>query len=289
MKKKIMVQKPSYVKVDESWASFLSTLIWLPQVDGNRKKRVNEEILYDEDNKSSDRNVQEWLQGEDHFLPNVAGFPDSFQVPTRAADKFVNFRAPETTKVIPSSSENRPDRQLPIFATMDKYLARQTIPKHLPDFSGQCEEWPMFVTQFNRTTQLLGLSNDENLMRLQKSLKGKAKEMVLPILGIPENVPRIMENLEIMFGRTDQIIKSLIQKVQSTPPPKEGQPESLILYSNHESNLVSTMKTMNKVAHMTNPQLQEDILAKLPYHLQFQWCRHVIGRPSDPTLEELSF
>ncbi|CAG7785078.1 unnamed protein product, partial [Allacma fusca] len=212
-----------------------------------------------EDNKSSGRNVQEWLQGDDHFLPNVAGFPNSFQIPTRPADKFVNFRTPEATKVVPSSNENRPDMQLPIFATMDKYLARQTIPKHLPDFSGQCEEWPMFVTQFNRTTQLLGLSNDENL------------------------------NLEIMFGRTDQIIKSLIQKVQSTPPPKEGKPESLILYSNHVANLVSTMKTMKKVAHMTNPQLLEDILAKLPYHLQFQWCRHVIGHPSDPTLDELSF
>ncbi|CAG7824869.1 unnamed protein product, partial [Allacma fusca] len=105
---------------------------------------------------------------------------------------------------------------------------------------------------------------------------------------LPENVPRIMATLEFMFGRTEQIIKSMIAQVKSTAAPKEGRPETLMQYSNHVANLVSTMKSLKKTAHMVNPQLMEDVLAKLPYQLQFQWCSKLLGHSDEPNLEDLS-
>ncbi|CAG7828386.1 unnamed protein product [Allacma fusca] len=97
-----------------------------------------------------------------------------------------------------------------------------------------------------------------------------------------------METLGLMFGRTDQIIKAMIIQVKATPAPKEGNPETLVQYSNQVANLVSTMKTLGKVAHMVNPQLLEDILTKLPYQLQFQWCSQLLGSVNEPNLVDLS-
>ncbi|CAG7649338.1 unnamed protein product [Allacma fusca] len=39
---------------------------------------------------------------------------------------------------------------------------------------------------------------------------------------------------------------------------------------------------------MVNPQLMEDVLAKLPYQLQFQWCSKLLGHSDEPHLEDLS-
>ncbi|CAG7817628.1 unnamed protein product, partial [Allacma fusca] len=120
---------------------------------------------------------------------------------------------------------------------LEKILSRQAFSKELPFFSGEAEEWPMFLHQFIRTTKLCGLSDEENAIRLQKCLKGKAREAVLPILSIPGNLSKVMEILEMRFGRAEQIIRTMIQKVRSTPSPTTSKPESIIHFSNKVTNL----------------------------------------------------
>ena len=55
--------------------------------------------------------------------------------------------------------------------TKAQLAARQAIPKELPKFSGDPEEWALFINSFESSTQIAGYSHAENLIRLQHCLR----------------------------------------------------------------------------------------------------------------------
>ncbi|XP_062704040.1 uncharacterized protein LOC134286444 [Aedes albopictus] len=67
--------------------------------------------------------------------------------------------------------EQEEEESDPYPITRRQLAARQAISKDLPTFSGDPEDWPMFLATFNSTTALCGFTNDENIARLQRSLK----------------------------------------------------------------------------------------------------------------------
>lgn len=77
------------------------------------------------------------------------------------------------------------------------------MPKELPVFSGNSEEWPMFFSAFNTSTEACGYSNVENLGRLQRCLKGGALEAVRSRLLLPTSVPQVMQTLQLLYGRLE--------------------------------------------------------------------------------------
>uniref|UniRef100_A0A182FKG9 Uncharacterized protein n=1 Tax=Anopheles albimanus TaxID=7167 RepID=A0A182FKG9_ANOAL len=79
--------------------------------------------------------------------------------------------------------------------------ARHAVPKELPVFNGDPEQWPNFLTNFNRSTMMCGFSADENVMRLEKSLRSKAYETVKPLLQHPNNVEKLIATLKMRFGQ----------------------------------------------------------------------------------------
>jgi hypothetical protein len=93
---------------------------------------------------------------------------------------------------------------------MAKILAHQSVAKDLPEFTGNPSEWPRFLTRFKETNKLFEFSN-ENLSRLIKALKGKAKQVAQALMIHSNNVPMIRSTLERNFGRPD-FIESLIEK-----------------------------------------------------------------------------
>ena len=161
---------------------------------------------------------------------------------------------------------------------IEKLLARQTISKDLPNFSGDPAEWFGFIYQFEHTTALCGLTNQENMVRLNKCLSSKAREAVAPLLCLPENVPMVISTLKMLFGRPNQIIKSLIGKTRNLPAIDEAEPESIIAFANAVNNLVATMSSLKQEGHMNNPGLMEELLRKLPASLQLNWC---MSKPED--------
>ncbi|XP_058817070.1 uncharacterized protein LOC131680369 [Topomyia yanbarensis] len=66
--------------------------------------------------------------------------------------------------------------------------ARHAVPKDLPEFSGQAEEWPLFLAMFNSSTQMCGFSNEENMLQPRKCLRGEALNRVRCELLHPSNV-----------------------------------------------------------------------------------------------------
>lgn len=105
-------------------------------------------------------------------------------------------------------------------------LSRQGA-RNLPRFDGNSEEWLLFSTQYWRTTQLCNFSSDENLLRLQKSLHGAARESVKALLILLQSVNEIMQINE-RFGRDEFVIKSLISKIRRVPAPREDQPQTIV-------------------------------------------------------------
>ena len=148
---------------------------------------------------------------------------------------------------------------------MRRFMARQTSSgRELPIFAGEPEEWPVFFEQFRSSTEDCGFSNAENMGRLRKCLKGKARETVAAMLAVPDNLTMVMACLERRFGRPDVIVQALIKRARSLTSPKDGDMIGLIDLSNAVTNLVSTMQLLKSDGHLRNPELRQNLVAKLP-------------------------
>ncbi|XP_055604683.1 uncharacterized protein LOC129752918 [Uranotaenia lowii] len=152
--------------------------------------------------------------------------------------------------------------------------ARQIAGRELPMFSGNAEEWPLFASIFQTSTLMCGFSDAENLLRLQKCLKGSALEAVRCHLMSPSSVPQIMETLEILFGNPERFIQSLLQKVRNVPPPKPERLDMLINFGIAVQSLVGQIKAAKLYGHLNHPSLLQELVGKLPSYLQMDWAHH---------------
>ncbi|XP_062533405.1 uncharacterized protein LOC134202420 [Armigeres subalbatus] len=155
--------------------------------------------------------------------------------------------------------------------------ARQVMPRDLPSFSGNPADWPVFISSFMNTTLACGYSSAENLCRLQRSLKGVAYEAVQSRLLLPESVPHIMETLHLLYGRPELLIAALLEKVRSAPSPKVDKFQTIIDFGMSIQSLCDHLEVAGQVAHLSNPSLLAELVAKLPPHLQLEWGSYLQG------------
>ncbi|XP_054283202.1 uncharacterized protein LOC129000263 [Macrosteles quadrilineatus] len=170
------------------------------------------------------------------------------------------------------------------YLTNDEKSVRKKMPatvlSTLPSFSGNLDQWPAWIAEYNRSTELNDYTDLENLQRLQKSLSGKAKEMISALLIYPENVKEIINLLEKRFGRPEIIIKNLIASVRSRPPTKDYKPDTLVTFSDMVRNLVVTVKSLKQDHYLFNPQLMEELTDKLSTNMKLNWGMHVTSPQS---------
>ncbi|XP_062703670.1 uncharacterized protein LOC115259000 [Aedes albopictus] len=162
----------------------------------------------------------------------------------------------------------------PCSFSRQQLAARQGISKDLPKFSGRFEEWPVFMSMFNSTTNMCGFTNEENLIRLQKSLEGKAYETAQSLLMHPSNVPAIMRTLKMRFGQPEAVVHSLIQKVNSLPSVQEDRLETLVEFAVSVQNFCATVDAYQLEDYMYNVSLLHQLVSKLPATLKLDWARH---------------
>ncbi|XP_055621385.1 uncharacterized protein LOC129765274 [Toxorhynchites rutilus septentrionalis] len=118
---------------------------------------------------------------------------------------------------------------------------------------------------------MCGYTNGENLMRLQRYLRGNALEAVRSHLMHPSSVPLIIDTLKILFGRPEMIVNSLLRKVRSTPPPKIDKLETLINFGLACQNLCEHLRAAEQHAHLANPILLKELVDKLPTSIKLDW------------------
>ncbi|XP_053691407.1 uncharacterized protein LOC128739932 [Sabethes cyaneus] len=177
-------------------------------------------------------------------------------------------------------------RQLFTGPSSQQLAARQVVPSDLPTFSGDPIEWPLFLSSFSNSTEMCGYTDGENMMRLQRCLKGKALEAVRYYLMHPSSVPLIMETLKTLYGRPELIVTSLLAKVRSTPPPKQENLETLINFGLACKNLCGHLRAAGLDDHLSNPILLQELVNKLPASIKLNWALY---RRQQPTVDLTTF
>ncbi|XP_062541454.1 uncharacterized protein LOC134209488 [Armigeres subalbatus] len=150
--------------------------------------------------------------------------------------------------------------------------ARQVMGKELPTFSGSPEEWPIFISCFEQSTTTCGYSDAENLIRLQRCLKGSALEAVRSRLLLPSGVPSVINTLRTLYGRPEILIRSLLRKIQHVAAPKHDRLESVMEFGLAVQNLVDHLEAAHQEDHLANPVLMQQLVEKLPGPLKLDWA-----------------
>ncbi|XP_040152637.1 uncharacterized protein LOC120894230 [Anopheles arabiensis] len=189
--------------------------------------------------------------------------------------KFVQEEETEK-RTVKRSEEEKEEPDL----TPRQEAARHMVSKELPVFSGDPAEWPIFISHYEYTTRRCGYSNWENMLRLQKCLKGPALEAVRSRLVLPDVVPQVIEKLRSKYGRPVHLIKTFIEKVRKIPAPQTDKLDSLVEYGEAVQCMVDHMVAAGERAHITNPLLLQEVVGKLPTDQQLRWSHHIRGMTS---------
>ncbi|XP_055604381.1 uncharacterized protein LOC129752630 [Uranotaenia lowii] len=175
----------------------------------------------------------------------------------------------------------------PILLNRSQATARQAVSKELPSFNGNPEEWPLFLATFESSTKMCGYTAEENMLRLQRCLGGKARESVRSQLLHPSNVDGVISTLEMLYGRPEYIINTLIQKIRSLPAPKEDKFETLVDFAIAVRNMVATVKACKIDDYLYNASLRQELVERLPPMIKLTWAVNIKNIPR-VTLEEFS-
>ncbi|XP_055643357.1 uncharacterized protein LOC129779730 [Toxorhynchites rutilus septentrionalis] len=158
--------------------------------------------------------------------------------------------------------------------TSRQLATRQVMGKDLPIFAGNPEEWPIWISNFERSTSTCGFSLDENLIRLQRCLKGPALEAVRSRLLCPASVPHVIRTLEMRYGRPETLIRAMTERIKKLPPPRVNDLDSIIEFGLVVDNLVEHIKNSGQHNHLSNPSLLYDLVGKLPVDYRLKWSAY---------------
>ncbi|XP_058456798.1 uncharacterized protein LOC131434166 [Malaya genurostris] len=188
---------------------------------------------------------------------------------------------PNPALVNPCPEENFEPSQM-------QFASRRVMSRDLPEFDGKPEDWPIFFSQYNVTTQSCGFSNAENLIRLQRCLKGHARESVRSRLLLPESVPNVIETLRMLYGRPGILIKTLLNRVRQAPAPRMERLETLIEFGVELQGLCDHLIAAGEETHLNNPALLQELEDKLPAQLKLQWAmyKQTVSRVTLKTFSE---
>ncbi|XP_065078253.1 uncharacterized protein LOC135701397 [Ochlerotatus camptorhynchus] len=121
---------------------------------------------------------------------------------------------------------------------------------------------------------MCGFTEDENIVRLQKSLKGRAYDAVKSRLMHSGNVPGILSTLKMLFGQPEVIIQSLIRKVSSLSSIREDKLETLVDFAVNVQNFCATVDACGLQEYMYNVTLLHQLVGKLTPSLKLNWAQH---------------
>jgi hypothetical protein len=125
------------------------------------------------------------------------------------------------------------------------------------------------------TTRACKLTDIENIQRLQKALKGEAREVVRAMLVSDRNVDRIMGILQHRYGKPKTILNTIFQEVESLPSLKDRDKKGFIKFVDSVRNLTSTAVAFECEPYLYNPRLLGSLVKKLPEIKLASWSIHL--------------
>ncbi|XP_053699101.1 uncharacterized protein LOC128746075 [Sabethes cyaneus] len=206
------------------------------------------------------------MNARNEFAPNQRSTPIPSGQPRQRATTFATETAPIPTslgQVRSRATAIAPDDTICIL-NRNQIAARQAVSKDLPEFDGTLEDCPLFYAMLTSSTQMCGFTNEENMVRLRKCLKGKALEAVRCELLHPTNVADVLSTLKMLYGRPEALIQSIIRKIRSLPPPNMEKLETVVNFSLSVKNMVATIRAYEVDDYIFNASLRYELVERLP-------------------------
>ncbi|XP_065363858.1 uncharacterized protein LOC135957111 [Calliphora vicina] len=234
-------------------------------------------------------NAQRALRANQNLnTPNVIGHnAPVIQSISSGPENMVDRRNPTPYSYVSQSDQLMTSQPLIVSpATVPMPVQRKLY--DLPEFCGTPEDWPMFLSALEHSTAAYSYNNFENCLRLQKALKGEARECVKSLLIHPNNVPTVIEQLKLQYGRPELLIRCQLQQMKEVQPIAENAIDKLVPYSIKVRNLAAFLESANGYQHLSNPTLMEELVQKLPMSKRLDWAQFASTLPQLPTILDYS-
>lgn len=182
-----------------------------------------------------------------------------------------------TEETKPSNALGAVDKDalmLQLMQSQMKFLQKSQVSpgdKFLPEFNGDPAQWGNFKAAYDRIIKSYHPDDSEMMMRLQKVLKGQARQVVEHLMANVANVKMIIKTLEFRFGRSEYIIDYLIEKIKSCSKPEAGKPESIVEFGTSVDALVANIYAFMEDDYLSSKQLVNELLEKLPGQMKDEW------------------
>lgn len=218
---------------------------------------------------SSKSKVQDWI---DKNIPTSS--------PEQKPEKMSEQKPPEHGLKLPKDDLQCSNTNYELIQRDDvlvqAFKALQTKQvRDLPTFNGENPlEFFTFMAELERSTAELNISPAENIRRISKALQGKAKEIVSPLLHLPENVPIIIRILKTNFARKEWIINYVVRKFRSIAPVQENDLESFKTFYNQVFTITETAKQAGGKEYIQNPEIITSLANKLPQYIMHDWAKY---------------
>lgn len=138
----------------------------------------------------------------------------------------------------------------------------------LPPYSGAYQEWLSFRAAYFESAS--AHTNTENIARLRRSLRGRAKEAVENLLIYSTSAEEVMNTLQSRFGRPDAIALAELERLRALPRPSDA-PKDLCIFATRVNNIVATLRALEKIYYLYNPEVTKATIEKLTPTLKYRW------------------
>lgn len=156
----------------------------------------------------------------------------------------------------------------------------------LPLYGGSHQEWLSFKAAYIETAPLF--SELENVSRLRRSLKGRAKEAVENLLIYNAKTEEIFRTLEARFGRPDSIAIAELERMRALPRLSDN-PKEICIFASRIMNIVATLRALNREHYLYSPEAIRTTVDKLTPVLKYKWYDFAAEQPQEePDLLKLS-
>ncbi|XP_048486447.1 uncharacterized protein LOC119690447 [Plutella xylostella] len=147
----------------------------------------------------------------------------------------------------------------------------------LPYFSGAPHEWLQFKTAYYESAA--SLAPCDNMARLRRCLKGRAKEAVSRLLITSTTPENVMKSLELCFGRPDSIALAELERLRALRRPAD----------NATDNIVTVLQELHRDRYLNNPEITQLTVEKLTSAHKLRWYDFSAEQsPEEPDLLKLS-